>query len=378
MSSFTSLLPSLQATLAEQRIRVPTEIQAQTLTPLLDGRSVIGVSETGSGKTLAYALPLLHQLKTLENNGSAVAGSGRPRGLIVVPGRELGEQVSRVLKGLTHATRLRVRTTLGGTKKQVARQTVSGNFEVLVATPGRLTQLLDSKELHLDDVRTVVFDEADQLMDSGFLPVAKRILDDCPKAVQRVLFTATLPAKLERVMHSLFRKPPVDVRTHGSQQTVSTLKTVDKPVTGGKRFPVLRGILLAAPKSPTILFGNTRDQCDKIAEWLHEQDLPFVSYRGQMDRQERRRNLARFRNGEVNLLLTTDLGGRGLDIEQVERVVNVHLPEDLDNYLHRVGRTARAGREGTVFNLVTDRDQPLMDKVAKREAKRVKRAERQS
>lgn len=369
MSTFKDLLPSLQATLAEQGIKTPTPIQAQTLPALLDGRSVIGVSQTGSGKTLAFVLPMLHQLKTLENNGSSVTAPGTPRGLVVVPARELGEQVSRVFKGLTHATRLRVRTTLGGSKKQIARQSVAGKFEVLVATPGRLVQLLDSKELSLKDVRTVVFDEADQLLDSGFLPVAKRILGDCPHATQRALFTATLPEKLERTMASLFRKPPVDVRTHGSQQTVATLHTDNRPITDGKRLPVLKQVLSEKKGTPTILFCNTRGQCDKVAEWLSDQGRSYVSYRGEMDRNERRRNLARFRNAEVEMLLTTDLGGRGLDIETVARVVNVHLPEDVDNYLHRAGRTARAGREGTVVNLVTDRDQALMDKVARLAAK---------
>ncbi len=369
MSSFNQqpLLPSLLTTLAEQKFTTLTDVQDQTLSALLEGRSLVGVAETGSGKTLAFVLPLLHQLKTLENHGSAISDPGRPRGLVLAPGRELGEQVSKVFKTFTHGTRLRVRTALGGTKKQIARQNVSGNFEILVATPGRLVQLLDSGELRLDDLRTLVFDEADQMLDQGFLPVARRILEDTPKQVQLVLFSATLPVALEGAVKALFVSPPVQVRTEGSQRVVRTLTTVNRNIINGDRFSVLRETLAQTPDMSTILFANTRDQCELVGLWLDDMGVAYTSYRGQMDRKIRRQNLARFRAGEVAVLLTTDLGGRGLDIERVGRVINVHMPSSLDNYLHRVGRTARAGREGLVVNLVTQRDQPLLAKLKKRE-----------
>ncbi len=364
------LLPTLIASLSEQGLTQPTDIQARTLPDLLQGKALVGVSETGSGKTLAYVLPMLHQLKSLELEGSAVSSPGQPRGLVIVPGRELGEQVSKVFKSLTHGTRLRVRTVLGGTRKQIARQNVSGNLEVLVATPGRLIQLLDSGELKLDDVRMLVFDEADQMLDPGFLPVARRIVGACPFRAQLVLFSATLPKTLEVVVRDLFGTPPLRVQTRGSHQVVPTLTTVNRTVTNNGRFEILRGVLAENPAQGTLLFANTRKQCEALAAWLIDEGIDYASYMGEMDRLQRRANLARFRNGEVSLLIATDLGGRGLDIERVERVVNVHLPRDVDNYLHRVGRTARAGRAGVVVNLVTQRDHPLMAKLKKREARR--------
>ncbi|MDG1483142.1 MAG: DEAD/DEAH box helicase [Myxococcota bacterium] len=370
MSAFSStpLLPTLVESLSEQGLVQPTEVQSQTLKPLLDGRCLLGVSETGSGKTLAYVLPMLHSLKTLELNGSSVSKPRRPRGLILVPGRELGEQVSRVLKGLTHRTRLRVRTVLGGSAKKVARRSVAAPFEILVATPGRLTQLLDSGDLSLKDVRTLVIDEADQMVDPGFLPVAQRILKSCPPKVQVVLFSATLPSSLDGVISSLFPSAPVRVRTHGSTRLVATLKTINRNVVGGDRKSALLQVLSeGASSAGTMVFVNTRAQLDRVSGWLSNAGLAHSSYRGQMERQERRISLAKFRSGEVDVLITTDLGGRGLDIERVERVVNVHLPKDLDNYLHRVGRTARAGRAGVVVNLVTQRDHLLLTKVRRRE-----------
>jgi ATP-dependent RNA helicase RhlE len=370
VSRFTDfqLLPSLLATLQEQGLIEPTEIQASTLSALLQGNGVVGVAQTGSGKTLAYALPMLHRLKTLENEGSSVERPARPRGLIIVPGRELGEQVGKVFKGLTHDTRLRVRTVLGGTTAQIARQNVNGPLEILVATPGRLEQLLTSGPLRLDDVRMVVLDEADQLLDPGFLAGVQRIVDRCAKGTQLAMFSATLPQLLDPIVNAFFDTPPLRVRTRGSQQVVATLRTDNLKVNDGHRFGVLATVLAEAPTVGTLLFANTRDQCDRIAAWLESEAIPYTTYMGQMDRLERRANLARFRKGEVSVLLTTDLGGRGLDIERVDRVVNVHLPSDIDNYMHRVGRTARAGRAGQVVNLVTGRDVPLMTKLQRRAA----------
>lgn len=358
-----SLLPTLVESLAEQDITTPTAIQAQTIPALLGGTSVVGVAQTGSGKTLAYALPLLHTLKTLETEGNPISSPSRPRGVIVTPGRELGEQVSRVLKSLTHRTRLRVRVALGGSKKQVARQNVKGAFEILVATPGRLVQLMEGGELKLGDVRTLVFDEADRLLDHSFQPTAKRIVRGCKRAPQIAMFSATLPATLESAVAEICPHPPLMVRAKGSNQTVSTLKTDNRAVLQGERYHVLEQVLAEKPGRCAILFVNSHKETDQVSEFLDAEGLAHVVYRGEMDRQARRVNLAKFRSGEVNLLVTTDLGGRGLDIERVQAVINVFLPPQLDNYLHRVGRTARAGRAGTVINLVTQKDHPLIQQL---------------
>jgi len=369
LSSFSDLqlLPTLLASLADQGLTRPTDIQARTVPHLLDGKSLVGVSETGSGKTLAYVLPMLHQLKTLETEGATVSTPGRPRGLVLAPGRELGEQVSRVFKELTHTTRLRVRTVLGGSPLRMARRNVGGNFEILVATPGRLMQLLDRGHLTLEDVRLLVFDEADQILDPGFLPIARRIAGGCRDEVQLVMFSATLPRSLGAAIRELFSSAPVIVQTAGSERLVPTLRTDNRNVIRGRRFEVLRAVLQESPGVGSLLFANTREQCERVAAWLDEEGIAYANFRGEMNRVERRANLARFRSGEVLVLLATDLGARGLDIARVERVINVHLPQDVNNYLHRAGRTARAGRAGLVVNLVTHRDRPLLAKLRARQ-----------
>ena len=364
MNSFAdlSLLPTLQGTLVEKNLTKPTEIQSQAVPALLAGRSVVGVAETGSGKTLAYALPILHRLKILELQGNPVTVYGEPRAIVVVPTRELGEQVAKSFKPFTHETRLRVRALLGGTTMEQAKRSLQGPFEVLVATPGRLIKMMEAGHVTLGDVRTLVLDEADQMLDHGFLPDVRRIVRECPAERQLAMFSATVPAAVEKLIADLFAGAEV-IRSQGSHRVVPTLTTTQQMVVGGKRLPLLERLLAEKVEGGTILFTNTREQCDKLAGELDGAGWECVVYRGEMDKAERRRNLKAFRDGEVDLLISTDLASRGLDVEHVGRVINYHLPQQMENYLHRVGRTARAGRPGLVVNFVTERDAPLMSKL---------------
>ena len=355
-------MPTLQATLDEKGFTTPTEIQSRALPVMLGGKSVVGVSETGSGKTLAYVLPLLHMLKQLENNGSAISEDSKPRAAVIVPTRELGEQVSRVFKPFTHTTRLRVRTVLGGTTLEVAKRNIKGPFEILVATPGRLVQLLDRDLLSLNDVRTLVFDEADQMLDQGFLPDANRITEGCISGCQLALFSATVSPAVQDLISQLFTNAEV-IRSKGSGKAVETLTTINREVIDGKRMPILEKILDQKVEGGTLIFTNTRAQCDALSELLLKQKRKCLIYRGEMDKVVRRANLKAFRDGNCDLLISTDLASRGLDVDHVGRVINYHLPREMDNYLHRIGRTARAGRKGIVINLVTDRDRPLISRL---------------
>ena len=361
MNSFSDfkLLPSLIRTLDGKRLFKPTEIQTQTIPLLLSGRSVVGVAETGSGKTLAYALPLLHRLKTLELEGKPVTEDNTPRAIVMVPTRELGEQVSKVFKTLTHDTRLRVRTALGGMKLEQARKNTSGPFEILLATPGRLVQMIELELIILTDVQVLIFDEADQMMDQGFLPDSNYVVNACPRYMQMALFSATVSNSVQALMNELFSNAEV-IRSKGSGKVVSSLTTKNLNVIDGKRWPLFEKILGQRVDGGTMVFTNTREQCDKLANELTDKGFLCVVYRGEMDKNERRQNLKKFRDGKVDLLVSTDLAGRGLDLENVGRVINFHLPKELENYLHRAGRTARAGRKGVVVNLVTERDGRLM------------------
>lgn len=364
MDSFSQfeLLPTIKDTLKEKKLSKPTEIQVRAVPALLAGRSVVGISQTGSGKTLAYALPVLHKIKSLENEGLKTSQTSQPRAAVIVPTRELGEQVSKVLKPFTHTTRLRVRTLLGGTTLEVAKKNISGHFEVLVATPGRLVQLMDRGLINLIDVQMLIFDEADQMLDPGFLNDAKNIAANCSNDLQLALFSATVSAQMQKLMTELFEGAEV-IKIEGSNRTVSTLITQNQTVIDGKRLPVLEKILAKPVEGGTLIFTNTREQCDTLAELLHGKGHKCLIYRGEMDKVERRSNLKAFRDGKATILISTDLASRGLDVEHINRVINYHLPKDMENYIHRAGRTARAGRKGTVINLVTERDLPLIKRL---------------
>ncbi len=364
MNNFSDfgLLPSILKTLKDLKIIKPTEVQKNTIPLLLSGQSVVGVAETGSGKTLAYALPLLHALRTLEEEKNPVTENAQPRALIMVPTRELGEQVSKVFKQFTHLTRLRVRPALGGMTFEHARRNIASPFEILLATPGRLVQLIDKDLIDLSDIRTIVFDEADQMLDQGFLPDSDLIVSQCPRDVQLSLFSATVSKSVQELMNKLFVKAEI-FRSSGSGKTVNKLITQNKTVIDGKRWPILEKILkdlIKKESTGALLFTNTREQCDALALELLENGFECAIYRGEMDKNERRSNLKKFRNGEIKFLVSTDLAARGLDIDHVDYVINYHLPKQKDNYLHRAGRTARAGRSGVVINLVTERDEKLI------------------
>ena len=361
MKSFSELelLPSLMKSLNEKELVQPTEIQAKIIPLMLEGESVVGISETGSGKTLAYALPLLHQLKELENEYDPALDESSPRAVVLVPTRELGDQIAKVFRSLTHETRLRVRAALGGTPLLQSRKNVAGVFEILLATPGRMVQLIKGKHIHLDDVRILVFDEADQMMDEGFKTDSEYIAESCPDELQLCLFSATVSPAVQDLMDSLFAKANI-IKSKGSGKVVKSLTTKNVKVVDGKRWPAMEKVLGQETSGGTLVFANTREQCDKIVKELEDHGYECALYRGEMDKNLRRQNYRKFRDGDVDILVATDVAGRGLDIENVSRVINYHLPREMDNYLHRVGRTARAGREGLVVNLVTERDEPLM------------------
>jgi len=361
MSSFTdfALLPTLTGTLKELTIHNPTEIQKKAIPIMLSKKAIVGVSETGSGKTLAFVLPILHILKTLEMSGNAVKEKATPRALVITPTRELGEQVSKVFKSLTHHTRLRVRTALGGQKFEQSRRNIDGPFEVLLATPGRLLQLMERQLIHLSDIHILIFDEADQMLDEGFMRDSKLIHEACPKELQMGLFSATVSKTVQQLMTELFAGAEV-VRSAGSGKVVATLTTQNCNVIDGKRWTHLERILSQKVKYGTLMFTNTKDQCDKLTTQLHQNGHKVAPYRGEMSKNERRTNLKKFREGQVDILVSTDLASRGLDLENIGRVINYHLPKEMENYIHRVGRTARAGRTGLVINMVTERDAGLM------------------
>lgn len=335
----------LVAALDRAGITSPFPIQEDTLPDTLRGRDVLGRGKTGSGKTLAFTIPMVARL----SNGGR-RQSGRPRGLILAPTRELATQITATLAPLAEAYGMNVTTIFGGISQQRQVAALKAGVDIVVACPGRLEDLLQQKFLTLDAIEITVLDEADHMADLGFLPSVTRILNKTPDGGQRMLFSATLDNGVDKIVNRYLHDEVLhsvdDVTSHVEAMThhVFELDGVD-----AKRDLVQA---LASGTGRRILFMRTKHHAKKLARQLIDAGIPSVDLHGNLSQPQRDRNLAAFSTGDVRVLVATDVAARGIDIGNVELVVHVDPPAEHKAYLHRSGRTARAGSAGDVVTVV--------------------------
>ncbi|WP_431981529.1 DEAD/DEAH box helicase [Streptomyces qinglanensis] len=328
--------------LAQNGVTAPFPIQAATIPDALAGKDVLGRGRTGSGKTLSFGLPLLARL-----HGGRTQRK-RPRGVILTPTRELAMQVSDALQPYGDTLGLKLKVVCGGTSMANQISALERGVDILVATPGRLRDLINRGSCSLDDVETAILDEADQMSDLGFLPEVTEILDLVPEGGQRMLFSATM----EKEIDSLVRRYLVDPVSHevdAAQGAVTTMTHHVMVVKPRDKAPVTTAI--AARKGRTIIFVRTQLGADRVAEQLREAGVPADALHGGMTQGARTRTLADFKDGRVNVLVATDVAARGIHVDGIDLVLNVDPAGDHKDYLHRSGRTARAGESGTVVSL---------------------------
>ncbi|MFE7317832.1 DEAD/DEAH box helicase [Streptomyces sp. NPDC057555] len=324
-------------------VREPFPIQAATLPNALAGRDVLGRGRTGSGKTLAFGLPLLAR------TAGRRAESKQPLALILVPTRELAQQVSEALAPYADALRLRMATVVGG--MSIGRQTAAlrDGAEVVVATPGRLHDLIERKACRLGRVRITVLDEADQMCDMGFLPQVTEVLDQVHHDGQRMLFSATLDRDVEQLVSRYLHDPVV----HSVDASAGAVTTMDHHVLvvhGPDRYAVTTEI--AARDGRVLLFLDTKHAVDQLTRHLRASGVHASALHSGKSQPQRTRTLAQFKNGQVTVLVATNVAARGLHVDDLDLVVNVDPPTDPKDYVHRAGRTARAGESGSVVTLV--------------------------
>jgi len=334
------------AALAAGGIETPFPIQSRTLPDSLAGRDVLGRGRTGSGKTVAFAVPTV---VALANSTSARVPS-RPRALVLVPTRELANQVAETIAPLAAAYRLSTTTVFGGVAQSRQVSALRGGVDVLIACPGRLEDLLKQGLVHLDAVEVTVLDEADHMADLGFLPAVKRILDRTPSNGQRMLFSATLDRGVD-VLVSRYLHNPV---THSVDPVIAPVSTMTHhvfAVSDAGKAAVVRE--LAGGQGRTLLFMRTKHSAKKLARQLTAAGIPSVDLHGNLAQNARERNLAAFSDGSVRVLVATDIAARGIHVDDVALVVHVDPPAEHKAYLHRSGRTARAGSGGDVVTLMT-------------------------
>ncbi|MBQ1072549.1 DEAD/DEAH box helicase [Micromonospora sp. C31] len=330
--------------LARQGITTPFEIQRATMPDALAGRDVLGRGQTGSGKTLAFGLPLL-ALVADRNRARPL----RPRALVLVPTRELAMQVNDALMPLGKAVGVFLKTAVGGVPYDRQIDALRRGVEIIVATPGRLGDLISRGVCHLDDVEVTVLDEADQMADMGFLPEVTELLAKTPAGTQRLLFSATLDGDVDALVKR-FMTDPVTHSTAPSTASVSTMDHHMLLIPPHDKFPVAASI--AARDGRTMVFARTQLGVDRLVEQLAAVGVRAGGLHGGKTQRMRTRTLAEFREGRVNVLVATDVAARGIHVDGVSLVLHVDPPKDPKDYLHRAGRTARAGESGAVATLV--------------------------
>ena len=345
------LADPIQKTLAELGYETPTPIQVQAIPTVLEGRDLLGIAQTGTGKTAAFTLPLLHHLNASQEEGQRPSKS--VRSLILAPTRELAGQIAESVRDYGKLLGLRVNVVVGGVP--IARQIkqLSKGTDVLIATPGRLEDLKQQKAVRLDMVTHLILDEADQMLDMGFIHTLKRIASYLPRERQTLLFSATMPKEIEALAANFLRDPakvsvaPAATTAERVVQTAHFVKQRDKNI-------LLARLLKSRDVSRAIVFCRTKHGANRLVEQLDKQDLDSVAIHGNKTQAQRQKALNLFRDGKCAILVATDVAARGIDIPEVSHVYNFELPEVPEQYVHRIGRTARAGREGIAVSLIAD------------------------
>lgn len=336
----------LVATLAEQGKTDPFPIQADTLPDTLAGRDVLGRGKTGSGKTLAFSLPLVARLGEKGTQRRA----RRPRALVLAPTRELANQIDAVIAPLAAAYRMKTTTVYGGVTQKRQVDALNAGVDILVACPGRLEDLLSQGVLTLDDVEITVLDEADHMADLGFLPGVTRILDKTPRGGQRLLFSATLDNGVDKLVRRFLQNEVLHSVDEATSHVAAMTHHVFAVADNDAKKQLVRA--LASGRSRRILFTRTKHQAKKLAKQLTEWGIPAVDLHGNLSQPQRDRNLAAFGDGSARVLVATDVAARGVHVDGVELVVHVDPPVEHKAYLHRSGRTARAGSAGDVVTIM--------------------------
>ncbi|MSP82593.1 MAG: DEAD/DEAH box helicase [Alphaproteobacteria bacterium] len=348
MTSFNDfgLAETITKAIAEESYTTPTPIQIQTIPPVLAGRDVIGIAQTGTGKTAAFALPILHRLDADRRR----AARKTARVLVLSPTRELSGQILDSFRAYGRHLHIKSALVIGGVPIKRQMQAVDGGLDVLVATPGRLLDLMNEGAVFLDRVEVLVLDEADRMLDMGFIRDIRKIVAKLPTGRQTLFFSATMPQAIADLAKSMLRDP-VRVAVTPSATTVERITQRVIHVDGGTKQAVLADVLKSETVDRALVFTRTKHGADRVVRDLVRSGIPASAIHGNKSQGQRERVLADFRAGEVRTLVATDIAARGIDVDGISHVINFDLPNIPETYVHRIGRTARAGADGVAISL---------------------------
>jgi ATP-dependent RNA helicase RhlE len=359
--SFDSLglAPALLRALADYGYTQATPIQTAAIPPALAGHDLLAAAQTGTGKTAAFALPLLQKLST-----SGQTMTRRPRALILTPTRELAAQVHENLRDYGKHMQVSATTIFGGVSMGPQINALRRGVDVVIATPGRLMDHMQQRTLDLSGVETLILDEADRMLDMGFLPALKRILVALPKKRQTLLFSATFAPAIKTLAMEFMHNPrEISVSTPNAVATLVSHQV--HPVDTSRKRDLLLHLLSADSRRQSLVFSRTKHGADKLVTYLNASGLRTAAIHGNKSQNARTRALSDFKSGRVTVLVATDIAARGIDIEQLPIVINFDLPSVAEDYVHRIGRTGRAGMEGLAVSLVSHDESGLLHDIRK-------------
>jgi len=358
-----ALDPKLLRAVADSGYLTMTPIQAKAIPLVLDGHDMMGAAQTGTGKTAAFSLPLLQRM--LKHENASMSPARHPvRALVLAPTRELADQVAANVKTYAKHTQLRSAVVFGGIDMKPQTAQLKAGVEVLIATPGRLLDHIEAKNAVLNQVEYVVLDEADRMLDIGFLPDLQRILSYLPKQRQTLLFSATFSPEIRRLANS-YLQSPLTVEVARPNATATNVEQRFYSVTDDDKRAVVRQLLRQRELSQAIIFVNSKLGAARLARSFERDGLKTAALHGDKSQDERLKSLEAFKRGEVDLLVATDVAARGLDIADLPAVFNFDVPFNAEDYVHRIGRTGRAGASGLAVTLVARDDLRLVGDIEK-------------
>jgi ATP-dependent RNA helicase RhlE len=362
MTLFTDLglSPHLLKALATEGYTTPTPIQAQAIPPVLAGRDLLGTAQTGTGKTAAFALPILQRLAATPRP----VARGGCRALVLSPTRELASQIADSFRAYGRHMNVRITVMFGGVPKPRQARAMASGVEVLVATPGRLLDHIGDRAVRLDQVEILVLDEADHMLDLGFIVPIRRIAAQIPAARQTLFFSATMPKEISQLAAGMLRDP-VQVAVAAVAATADRVEQHVIFVDAARKRHVLADLLTGTASGRTLVFTRTKHGADRVVKFLTESGLPAAAIHGNKSQGQRERALAEFKTGRTRVLVATDIAARGIDVDGVSHVINYELPNVPESYVHRIGRTARAGAAGVAISLCDGSERSFLRDIEK-------------
>ncbi|MDU4859616.1 MAG: DEAD/DEAH box helicase [Terrisporobacter othiniensis] len=353
---FTDLdiIRPIQKALKEEGYIKPTPIQSKSITPLLEGRDLLGCAQTGTGKTAAFAIPIIQQIY---NDKKTLKGKRTIKAVILAPTRELAIQIEENFVAYARHTNIKSLVIFGGVSQNPQVKALKEGVDILIATPGRMLDLYNQKFLKLNDVKHFVLDEADSMLDMGMIHDVKRIISHLPKVRQNIFFSATMPKEISKLADSIF-KNPVKVEVAPVSSTTEMVEQNIYFVSKKQKTKLLIELLKNNPKESVLVFSRTKHGANKITKDLISSSISAAAIHGNKSQNARQLALNEFKEGKIRVLVATDIAARGIDIDELPFVINYDLPEVAETYVHRIGRTGRAGRSGraTAFCSMEERD----------------------